>query len=85
MLFGGHVYDYLNPVQCSRRGVDRLRFGQCGLGTLGALACSKMVNEALSGEKIEERKRRVSYTSEDPEVKPTRARCIRVAAIVNKM
>jgi hypothetical protein len=27
----------------------------------------------------------VSYKSEDPEVKPTRARCIRVAAIVVMM
>ena len=79
MLFEGRVHGYLNPIQYSRCGACPLglrEYETAHVETLNA----KTTSATLSGDK--ERKWKVSYTSEDPEAKFTRERCIRVAAIV---
>jgi hypothetical protein len=51
MPFGASVYGYLNPIQCSRRGVCPLGLRGCEIAHLWALVYPKMALAGLSGKR----------------------------------
>jgi len=83
MAFGGHVYGYLNTIQCwrwARWGARPLGLRGHGIARLRTPMYPKMTSAALNGKK---EMKWASYTSEGPKAKSTRERCIRVAAIIS--
>src|SRR6266851_2224967 len=79
MLLKDSVHSYLHRIERNWCGADRLSFRELETTCLENLVGTKTMSTIMSRRK---HVWRMAHASEDPDVKSTRERCIRVAAIV---